>query len=146
MTSSLRAMFEHLVSAEGQGQTSKTVEVFGWLVLAEGAVIMFAPHFAASVLHLGPLSDQAANYFRLASLLMCGVGMLYVVSGRLNAEGFAFASLLDRPLVPPTVLILWYLGIIPGFLALAFSIQDFAGFLWTLRAWRAEQANLALAS
>jgi hypothetical protein len=146
MTSSLRAMFERLVSAEGQGPTSKTVEVFGWLVLAEGAVIMFAPHFAASVLHLGPLNDQAANYFRLASLLMCGVGMLYVVSGRLNAEGFAFASLLDRPLVPPTVLVLWYLGIVPGSLALAFSIQDFAGFLWTLRAWRAEQANLALAS
>jgi hypothetical protein len=146
MTSSLHAMFEHLVSAEGQGPTSKTVEVFGWLVLAEGAVIMFAPHFAASVLHLDPLTDPAANYFRLASLLMCGVGMLYVVSGRLNAEGFAFASLLDRPLVPPTVLALWYLGIVPGSLALAFSIQDFAGFLWTLRAWRAEQANLALAS
>jgi hypothetical protein len=41
--------------------------------------------------------------------------------------------------------VLWYLGIVPGPLALAFSIQDFAGFLWTLRAWRAEQASLALA-
>ena len=71
--------------------------------------------------------------------------MLYVVSGRLNAEGFAFASLLDRPLVPPTMAVLWYLDIVPGPLALAFSIQDFGGFLWTLRAWRAEQAPLALA-
>jgi hypothetical protein len=144
-TSSLQRMFERLLSAEGQGQTAKTVEVFGWLILGEGLVIMFAPHFVASVLHLPPLVDQAANYFRLASLLVCGVGMLYVVSGRLNAEGFAFASLLDRPLVPPTMAVLWYLNIVPGPLALAFSIQDFGGFLWTLRAWRAEQAPLALA-
>ncbi len=64
--------------------------------------------------------------------------MLYVVSGRLNAEGFVFASLLDRPLVPPIMAVLWYLDIIPGPLALAFSVQDFTGFLWTLSAWRAE--------
>ena len=134
-TPSLQRMFERLLSAEGQGQTAKTVEVFGWLTLAEAMVIMFAPLFVASVLHLPPLADQAANYFRLASLLVGGVGMLYVVSGRLNSEGFAFASLLDRPLVPPTMAVLWYLGIVPGPLALAFSIQDFGGFLWTLRAW-----------
>ena len=143
-TPSLQNMFARLLSAEGQGQTAKTVEVFGWLILAEGMLIMFAPHFVASVLHLPPLADQAANYFRLASLLVCGVGMLYVVSGRLNAEGFAFASLLDRPLVPPTMAVLWYLGIVPGPLALAFSIQDLGGFLWTLRAWRCEQARFAL--
>lgn len=136
-------MFARLLSAEGQGQTAMTVEVFGWLILAEGILIMFAPHWVASVLHLPPLADQAANYFRLASLLVCGVGMLYVVSGRLNAEGFAFASLLDRPLVPPTVAVLWYLDIIPGPLAAAFAIQDLGGFLWTLRAWRAEHARFA---
>jgi hypothetical protein len=62
--------------------------------------------------------------------------MLYVVSGRLNAEGFVFASLLDRPLVPGIMAVLWWLGFVPGPLALAFSIQDFASFLWTLSAWR----------
>jgi hypothetical protein len=35
--------------------------------------------------------------------------------------------------------ILWYLDIIPGPLALIFSIQDFGSLLWTLFAWRAEQ-------
>lgn len=145
MTSpSFQTMFERLLSAQGQGRTAKTVEVFGWLVLVEGMLIMFAPHLVASVLHLPPLVDAAVSYFRLAALLVCGVGMLYVVSGRLNAEGFAFASLLDRPLVPPTMAVLWYLDIIPGPLALAFSIQDFAGFLWTLRAWRAEHAAVVL--
>jgi hypothetical protein len=140
-TPPLRMMFQRLLSAEGQGQTAKTVELFGWLVLAEGMLIMFAPHFVASLLHLPPIGDQAANYFRLASLLIGGVGMLYIVSGRLNAEGFAFASLLDRPLVPPTMAVLWCLDIIPGPLALVFSIQDLGGFLWTLRAWRREHAS-----
>jgi Na+-driven multidrug efflux pump len=132
-------MFQRLITAQGQGRTSKTVEAFGWLVLVEGVLIMFAPHFVASVLHLPPLVEAAVDYFRLAALLVCGVGMLYVVSGRLDSEGFAFASLLDRPLVPPTMVVLWYLNIVPGPLALAFSIQDFGSFLWTLRAWRAEQ-------
>jgi hypothetical protein len=135
------SMFERLLSAQGQSRTAKTIEVFGWLVLAEGMLMMFAPHFVASVLHIPLLADDAINYFRLAALLVCGVGMLYVVSGRLNSEGFAFASLLDRPLVPPTMAVLWYLDIIPGPLALAFSIQDFGGFLWTLHAWRASVKN-----
>jgi hypothetical protein len=46
--------------------------------------------------------------------------------------------LLDRPLVPFAMAILWYLEVIPGPLAIIFSIQDFASFLWTLKTWRAE--------
>jgi len=58
----------------------------------------------------------------------------------LNALGFVFASMLDRPLVPIAMAILWHLEIIPGPLALIFSIQDFGSFLWTLFAWRVEQS------
>ena len=131
-------MFRRLRTAEGQSRSAKTVEVFGWLILVEGTIVLFAPHFTVSVLGIAPLSDQAANYFRLVGLLVCGVGMLYVASGRLNAEGFVIASMLDRPLVPIAMAILWYLDIIPGPLALIFSIQDFGSFLWTLFTWRAE--------
>jgi hypothetical protein len=92
----------------------------------------------ARVLDLPPLVDQAQNYFRLVGLLVGGLGMLYVASGRLDARAFVFASLLDRPLVPPLMALLWYLGIVPGPLALAFSIQDLSGFLWTLAHWRRE--------
>jgi hypothetical protein len=134
-------MFRRLLSAQGQSRSAKTVEVFGWLILVEGSIVLFAPHFVASLLYLAPLSDQAANYFRLVGLLVCGVGMLYIVSGRLNAEGFVFASMLDRPLVPLAMAILWYSEIIPGPLALIFSIQDFGSFLWTLSTWRAEHAG-----
>jgi len=143
----LSEMFSRLLRPAAQTRAAKTVEAFGWLILAEAVVLMFAPHFAAALLHLPPLEPQGANYLRLAALLVGGVGMLYVVSGRLNAEGFVFASLLDRPLVPPVMAVLWVLGIIPGPLALVFAIQDFGSFLWTLMAWKAEQrAEAAIAT
>jgi hypothetical protein len=34
--------------------------------------------------------------------------------------------------------VLWYCGIVPGPLALAFALQDFGSFLWTLLTWRSE--------
>jgi len=136
-------MFGRLLRAEGQGRSAKTVEVFGWLILIESGLVLFAPHLVASLLGLPPLAEQAASYFRLVGLLVGGVGMLYVVSGRLNAEGFVFASLLDRPLVPPVMAVLWYLDILPGPLALIFSIQDFSSFLWTLFTWRRSQIGSA---
>ena len=131
-------MFRRLLTAEGQGPSAKTVEVFGWLILVEGAFMLVAPHLVARLLSLPPLGEQAADYFRLAGLLVGGLGMLYVASGRLDAQGFVFASLLDRPLVPPIMWVLFSLAIVPGPLALAFAVQDFAGFLWTLSAWRRE--------
>lgn len=133
-------MFRRLISAEGQSPSAKTVEVFGWLILIEGTIVLFGPNLSLSILGIAPLSDQGANYFRLVGLLVCGVGMLYIASGRLNALGFVFASMLDRPLVPIAMAILWHLEIIPGPLALIFSIQDFGSFLWTLFTWRAEQS------
>ncbi len=140
-TPSLSEMFGRLLRAEGQGRAAKTVELFGWLCLSEGFALLFVPRWVASLLGIEPLADQAADYLRIVGLLAAGIGMLYVISGRVNAHGFAFASLLDRPLVPPIMAVLWYLGIVPGSLALVFAVQDFAGFLWTLAAWRADEAR-----
>ena len=131
-------MLHRLLSARGQSRSAKSVEVFGWLILFEGSLVVLFPHFVALILNLPALVEQAANYFRLVGLLVSGVGMLYIASGRLNTAGFIFASLLDRPLVPFAMVILWYLEIIPGPLAPIFSIQDFGSFLWTLKTWRAE--------
>ena len=139
--SSFSETFHRLLTGRGQSRSAKTVEVFGWLILLEGTLVVLSPHFVAGILHLPPLVEQAANYFRLAGLLVSGVGMLYIASGRLNAAGFVFASLLDRPLVPFAMAILWYLQIIPGPLALIFSLQDFGSFLWTLTTWRAESTD-----
>ena len=132
-------IFRRLIAAAGQSRAAKTVEVFGWLILLEGSVVLLFPAVPAAVLHLPNLDQQAENYFRLMGLLVSGIGMLYVASGRLNAEGFIIASLLDRPLVPFAMAVLWYLNIVPWPLALIFSIQDFGSFLWTLHTWRAEK-------
>jgi len=130
--------FRRLITAENRSRAAKTVEAFGWLILLEGTSVVLLPSIAVSLLQLPPLVVQAENYFRLVGLLVSGLGMLYIASGRLNAEGFIFASLLDRPLVPLAMAILWYFDIIPGPLALIFTIQDFGSFLWTLHAWRSE--------
>ena len=145
-TFSFSRMLGSLLHPENRTRTAKTVEVFGWLILVEGPLLLLFPHFVASLLHLPPLVEQSANYLRLVGVLVGGIGMLYVVSARLNAEGFIFASLLDRPLVPPLMAVLWYFGVVPGPLALAFSIQDFASFLWTLFTWRAESRAQASTS
>ncbi len=143
--SALRDSFRRLWRAEGQSRSAKTVEVFGWLILIEGGLIVLAPHIVVWVLRLPALAEQGEHYFRLLGLLVGGVGMLYVVSGRMNAGGFVFASLLDRPLVPPAMALLWHFDIVPGPLALAFSIQDFGSFLWTLTTWLAERRPSAAA-
>jgi len=132
-------MFGRLLRPGERSRASITVEVFGWLIMLEGTLMLLTPSGVASILHLPALLEQAENYFRLIGLLVGGLGMIYVVSGRMNADGFVFASMLDRPLVPLVMAALWYLKLIPWQLALAFAIQDFGSFLWTLFTWRKEQ-------
>ncbi len=137
-TPRLGEMMVRVFRAENQTWPARTVEYFGWYDFALGLLIFSAPVFVATLLDLPALSVQTAHYVRLVGLLVSGLGMLYIVSGRLSATGFIFASLLDRPLVPVVMAVLWYRGILPGPLALAFSVSDFGGFLWTLHAWQAE--------
>ena len=87
-------------------------------IFAEGGLLLLSPDFMARVLHFGPLTPQASGFLRLIGMLVSGFGMLYLLSGRLNAEGFVFATLIDRPFVAPTMAVLWYFGALPGSLAL----------------------------
>ena len=73
-------MFRRLISAAGQSRSAKTLEVLGWLILFEGTIVLFAPHFAISLLEIEPLTPQTTNYFRLVGLLVSGLGMLYITS------------------------------------------------------------------
>ena len=135
----LREMCGRLIVADGQTRAARSVEGFGWIELALGTLILNAPHLAASLLRLPPLDPQAANYSRLVGLLVSGLGLLYVASGRLNSTEFAFASMLDRPLVPVVMAVLVRKGIVPVPLAVAFSISDFGSFLWTFWSWRRDE-------
>ncbi len=132
----LREMFRRLWARPGQTAAARTVELYGWVLLLEGSVLVLFPVWVAALLHLEAPAAQALAFLRLAGLLIAGIGMLYTVSGRLNAEGFVFATLLDRPLVPPLVAGLWWLGLLPGAFAFLFSVQEIVTFAWTLLAWR----------
>src|SRR5215470_4392466 len=107
-TRNLAQMFHRLLLAEGRTRAARSVEYFGWIDLVLGILLLIFPYWSASLLRLPPLTIQGGNYLRLVGLLVSGLGMLYVVSGRLNAEGFIFASLLDRPVVPWIMAILWF--------------------------------------
>jgi mono/diheme cytochrome c family protein len=138
MVPTLAAMLRSLLKPETRTRSARSVEYFGWLDLGLGCVIFIAPYLAASALRLPAVSILDANYLRVVGVLVAALGMLYVVSGRMNAEGFVVASLLDRPLVPAIMAVLWSTGVVPGEVAIAFSVSDFGGFLWTAFAWRTD--------
>jgi hypothetical protein len=135
----LSEMLHRLLWPQQRGRAARSVEWFGWIDLVLGNLILIVPDWMVALLGAPPLGPQGANYIRLVGLLVSGLGLLYIVSGRLNAQGFIFASLLDRPLVPGVMAILWSLKILPGPVALAFSLTDFGGFVWTLWAWRIDE-------
>ena len=132
-------MFKRLLSPPEQSRAAKTVEIYGWIIFVEGGLLLLFPDFMARLMHFGPLIPQASAFLRLIGVLVSGFGMLYLLSGRLSAEGFVFATLIDRPFVTPTMAALWYFGALPGSLALLFAIEDSASWLWTLLTWRAER-------
>lgn len=133
-------MFGRLLRPGERSRVSITVEVYGWLIMLEGGLMLLAPDWAASIFHLPTLVEQAEGYFRLVGLLEGAIGMLYLVCGRMNANEFTFASMLDRPVSPLVMGALAYLRLIPWQLALAFAVQDFGGFLWTVFTWRNEKS------
>jgi len=134
-------MFKRLLSPPERSRAAKTVEIYGWIIFLQGGLLLLFPDFMANVMRFGPLTPQASGFLRLIGMLVSGFGMLYLLSGRLNAEGFVFATLIDRPFVAPTMAALWYFGAIPGSLALLFAIEDSGSWLWTLLTWRAERQN-----
>src|SRR5262249_5518525 len=133
--STFMQMVRRLLHPEQCSPHARTVEAFGWLLLLEGGAIVLAPQAVAMLLNRPNFSASAVVCFRLVGLLIWGLGLLYPVSGRLNAQGFVFASLLARPLVPPVMLVLWYWDLCPAVLASLFALQDFGSFLWTVWAW-----------
>ena len=60
-------MFRRLISAASQSRSAKTVEVFGWLILFEGTIVLFAPRFTISLLGIEPQRpiERGRNLFSL---------------------------------------------------------------------------------
>src|SRR4030095_12550041 len=101
-------MFKRLLSPPAQSRAATTAEIYVGIIFLGGGLLVLFPDFMARLMHFGPLPPQACGFLRLIGMLVSGFGMLYVLSGRLNAEGFVFATLIDRPFVAPTMATLWY--------------------------------------
>lgn len=137
-TQKLSQIFDRLIKPGPLTRVSRSIEIFGYIDLVLGLLILIAPRFTAAVFHLPPLSPLDASLLRVVGVLVTTLGLLYIINGRFNSQGFAVGSLLDRPLVPLIMAVLWYRHILPGPLAASFSIVDFGGFLATVFAWRAD--------
>src|SRR5215475_14516172 len=132
-------MFKRVLSAPEQSRAAKTVEIYGWIIFLEGGLLLLFSDFMARLMHFGPLTVQASGSLCLIGMLVSGFGRLYLLSERLDAEGFVSATLIDQPFVAPTMAALRYFGALPGPLALLFAIEDSASWGWTLLTWRAER-------
>jgi hypothetical protein len=132
-------MFKRLLSPPEQSRAAKTVEIYGWIIFLEGGLLLLFPDFMARLMHFGPLNPQASGFLRLIGMLVSGFGMLYVLSGRLNAEGFVFATLIDSAIRRTDHGHAMLFGALAGPLALLFAIEDSASWLWALLTWRAER-------
>ena len=138
MNRTLSQTFQRLTRSGPLTLVSRSIEIFGWIDLALGLLILIAPRFTGALFHLPRLSPLDAGLIRVVGVLVTTIGALYIINGRFNSLGFAVASLLDRPLVPLIMAVLWHKRILPGPLAASFSIVDFGGFLATAFAWRAD--------
>jgi hypothetical protein len=137
-TQALNQMLQRLIEPGPLTRVSRSIEIFGWVDLALGLLILIAPGFTATLFHLPPPFPLDFGLLRVVGALVTTLGVLYIINGRFNSQGFAVGALLDRPLVPVIMAVLWHNHILPGSLAASFSIVDFSGFLATAFAWRAD--------
>jgi hypothetical protein len=137
-TQALNQMLRRLIEPEPLTRVSRSIEIFGWVDLALGLLILIAPRFTATLFHLPPPFPLDVSPLRVVGVLVTTLGVLYILNGRFNSQGFAVGALLDRPLVPLIMAVLWHNHILPRSLAASFSIVDFSGFLATAFAWRAD--------
>jgi hypothetical protein len=55
--------FHPLVTARGQSRSAKSVEVFGWLILFEGTLVVLLPHFVARNIKLAAARRTGGKLF-----------------------------------------------------------------------------------
>ena len=60
-------MIQGLLHPNAQSRAGKSVEVFGYIMLAESLAVLLVPQWVAALLQLDPLSVQSAPTFVLAA-------------------------------------------------------------------------------
>jgi hypothetical protein len=70
MTQTLHRIFQRLIRPGQLTQVSRSIEIFGWIDLLLGLLILIAPHFTAAVFDLPPLSALDISPLRVVGVLV----------------------------------------------------------------------------
>ena len=103
---------------------SKYAVMNGYVYLALGALFIVWPGSVQTIFMDAPFVGRESALFRVLGMAVAVIGWLYVFGGRGGARNFGPASVLDRVVLVPAVLVpLAIAGIFPHTLG-AFAILD----------------------
>jgi hypothetical protein len=103
---------------------SKYSVVNGYVYLALGAMFIVWPGSVQTIFMYAPFAGHERALFRVIGMAVAVIGWLYLFGGRSGSQAFGPASVLDRVILVPAVLLpLVSAGIFPHTLG-AFAILD----------------------
>ena len=103
---------------------SKYAVMNGYIYLAIGALFIVWPGAVQTIFMDAPFVGNESALFRVVGMTLAVIGWLYVFGGRSGARQFGPASVLDRVVLVPGVLVpLVIAGVFPHTLG-AFAILD----------------------
>jgi hypothetical protein len=104
--------------------TSKYTVLNGWIYLAAGALLIAWPGVLQAVFMERDFVGQEGGLIRVIGLLLVVVGWMYYFGGRTGAPSVTAASVVDRLIFVPAVLLpLALSGVFPR-LFIAFAVLD----------------------
>jgi hypothetical protein len=104
--------------------TSKYTVVNGMLYLAFGGLVLLWPGMVQTIFREAPYVGNEAALIRVIGMTVMVIGWLYVFGGLSGSRRIVAASVLDRVVLVPLVLVpLAIAGVFPHFL-LAFAVLD----------------------
>ena len=103
---------------------SKYSVINGYIYLALGAMFIVWPGSVQAIFMDAPFAGHESALFRVLGMAVAVIGWLYVFGGRSGSRAFGPASVLDRVVLVPAVLVpLAMAGVFPHTLG-AFAILD----------------------
>jgi len=104
--------------------TSKYTAMNGLIYLGAGALVLLWPGMVQSIFRDTPFVGNEAALIRVVGMSVIVIGWLYLFGGLSGGRRIVAASVLDRVLLVPLVLVpLAIAGVFPHFL-LAFAVLD----------------------
>jgi hypothetical protein len=107
-----------------QALTSKYTAMNGWIYLGVGALVLLWPGTVQTIFRDAAFVGNEASLIRVVGMTVMVIGWLYLFGGLSGGRRIVAASVLDRVVLVPLVLVpLAIAGVFPHFL-LAFAVLD----------------------